>query len=105
MLINTSGVDQYQYFYMISITFDIDVSKAYRDIGLSLSNRAQGVWYITNIPRLRAVHLHDATRSAWTQSLAVVYWPNITNPQVPYCYCKLITNVIRAVKIHVLSYL
>ena len=28
-----------------------------------------------NIPRLRAVLMHDATWSAWTQPLAMVYWP------------------------------
>ena len=32
--------------------------------------------------------------------LAIYHKP----PEVPYCYYKLVTNVIRAVKIHVLSY-
>jgi hypothetical protein len=59
---------------------------------------------MANIPLLRAVLRHDALRSAWTQLLAVVYWPYTTSP-VPYCYYKLVTNVIRAVKINVLSYL
>ena len=35
---------------------------------------------------------------------AVVYLPYTTNPEVPYCFYKLVTNIIRAVKIHVLSY-
>ena len=38
---------------------------------------------------------HNTMWSAWTQP---------TTPEVPYCYYKLVTNVIRAVKIHVLSY-
>ena len=42
---------------------------------------------MTNIPRLRAVFRHYAA------------------PEVPYCYYKLVTNVIRAVKINILSYL
>jgi hypothetical protein len=57
-----------------------------------------------NIPLLRAVLKHDASQSAWTQPVAVVYWPYITNPDVHYCYYKLVTNVIRTVKIHVLLY-
>jgi hypothetical protein len=44
------------------------------------------VWYTANIPRLRAVLRHDH------------------KPQVPYCYYKLVTNVIGTIKIHVLSY-
>ena len=36
---------------------------------------------MANIPQLRAVLMHDATKSAWTQPLAVVYWPYITNPR------------------------
>ena len=35
----------------------------------------------TNIPRLRAVLTHNATLSAWTQALAVVYWPYTTIPR------------------------
>jgi hypothetical protein len=31
----------------------------------------------------------------------MVYWQYTTNPEVPYCYYKLVTNVIRAVKLHV----
>ena len=58
-----------------------------------------------NMTRLRAVLRHDVTRSAWTQPLDVVYWPIFhKTPEVPYCYYKLVTNVIRAVKISVLSY-
>ena len=64
-----------------------------------------------NTPWLRAVLRHNATRSAWIQPLPVVYWPyrvrvrvNPQTPEVPYCYYKLVTNVIRAVNIHVLSY-
>jgi hypothetical protein len=45
-----------------------------------------------------------ATRSAWIQPFAVVYWSYTTNPDVPFCYYKLVTNVIRAVKINILSY-
>ena len=33
------------------------------------------------IPRLRAVLMHVAMRSAWIRPLAVVYWPYTTNPQ------------------------
>ena len=36
---------------------------------------------MANIPYLRAVLIHDATRSAWIQPLAVVYRPYTTNPQ------------------------
>ena len=54
---------------------------------------------MANVPRLRAVITHNGTWSSRTQPLAVVYWPYITNPEVPYCYYKLVTNVIRAVKI------
>ena len=61
------------------------------------------MWYIVNIPWLWAVLMHDATRSAWIQPLSIVIWPyNI--PEVPYCYYKLVTNVIRTVKSNVLSY-
>ena len=48
---------------------------------------------MANIPLLRAVLRHDATRSVWIQPLAVVYWP-----EVPYLYFKRIANMIRAVK-------
>ena len=50
------------------------------------------------------VHKHDTTWNAWRQPLDVVYRPYITNHEVPYCYYKLVINVIRAVKIIVLSY-
>ena len=56
---------------------------------------------MANIPWLRAVLMHYTMQSAWTQPLAVLYWPYTTNPKVPYCDYKLVTNVIRAVKIHV----
>ena len=60
---------------------------------------------MANIPRLRALLMHDTTSSAWTQTLAVVYFGEIPQtPEVPYCYYKLATNVIRAVKINDLSY-
>lgn len=43
-----------------------------------------------------AVLTHDTTRSAWIQLLAVVYWPYNTTPRgMPYCFNKLVTNVIR----------
>ena len=51
---------------------------------------------MANIPQLRAVLIHDATWSAWTQHLAVVYWPYITNPDEHYFHYKLVTNLIRA---------
>ena len=54
---------------------------------------------MAKIPRLRAVLIHAATRSAWTQPLAVVYCPYNTNPEVPYCNYELVTNGITAVKI------
>ena len=44
---------------------------------------------MANIPRLRAVLWHDA----------IGHIPQ--TPEVPYCYYKLVTNVIRAVKINV----
>ena len=59
---------------------------------------------MANIPRQRDVLKHDAMRSAWIQPLAVVHWQLYHKPKVPYCYYKLVTNVIRAGKIHVLSY-
>ena len=49
---------------------------------------------MANIPRLRAVLRNGANIGHIPQT-----------PEVPYCYYKLVTNVIRAVKIHVLSYL
>ena len=36
---------------------------------------------MANIPWLRAVLAHDATRSAWIQPLAVVYLPYTTPPR------------------------
>ena len=73
-----------------------------------LSNKARGgvVQYMANIPRLRAVLKHDATRGAWIQPLAVVqYIGHIPQtPEVLYCYYKLVTNVMRAVNINVLLY-
>ena len=59
---------------------------------------------MANIPRLRAVLTHDATRSARTQTLAVYIGHISQTPKVPYCYYKLVTNVIRAVKRNVSSY-
>ena len=60
---------------------------------------------MANIPRLMAVLKHDETRSAWIQPLAVVL--NIghilTKTEQPYCYYKLVRDIIRTVKIHVLS--
>ena len=50
---------------------------------------------MANIPRLRAVLLHDATLD--TALSRGIYH----KPDVPYCYYKLATNVIRAVKINV----
>lgn len=38
-----------------------------------LAIRPEGVCFITNIPRLRVVLMHNATGSAWIQPLAVVY--------------------------------
>ena len=60
---------------------------------------------MANIPRLRTVLKHDTMRSAWTQPLAIIYWPYTTNHnKVPYHYYKLVTKVISRVKISVLSY-
>ena len=52
------------------------------------------------IPLLRTVG-HDATRSARTQPVALYIGHISQTPEVPYCYYKLVTNVIRAVKINV----
>ena len=51
-------------------------------------------------------NIYDATRSAWTQPLAVVYWPYCISQTLeePYCYYKLVTNIIIAVKLNVLSF-
>jgi hypothetical protein len=52
------------------------------------------VWYIANIPLLRAV-------------LKLELWyvgHIIQTPEVNYCYYKLVTNVIRAVTRNVVSY-
>ena len=44
---------------------------------------------MANIPRLRAVLTHEAMQSAW-------YIGHIPQtPEVPYCYYKRVTNVIR----------
>jgi hypothetical protein len=61
---------------------------------------------MANISRLRVVLMHDASQSAWTLPLAVVYWLYTTNTRGDLIAInKLFTNVIMAVKIHVLSYL
>jgi hypothetical protein len=50
--------------------------------------------HMANIQQLKGVLMHDATQ----------YIGHISQtPEVPDCYYKLITNVIRAVKINVLS--
>lgn len=56
--------------------------------------------YMVNISRLRAVLIHDATRGAWTEPLAVIYWPYTTKPSG----ALMVTNVIRAIKMYILSY-
>jgi hypothetical protein len=48
----------------------------------------EGVGYMANIPQLRPVLMHDATRSDWIQQLAVVYWSNIK----PVSYLIAIIN-------------
>jgi hypothetical protein len=54
---------------------------------------------MANIPRLRAVLMHDSTWSAWIKW----YIGQISQtPEVPYCYYKLVTNVIRAVNFFVI---
>ena len=58
----------------------------------------KGLWYMVNIPQLRAVSRPSVLRRAKEQPLATVYWPYITNPEVSYCYFKLVTNIITAVK-------
>jgi hypothetical protein len=54
-----------------------------RKYNLSLLNLPdylyKGVWYMANIPRLTAVLMHDAMRSAWIQPLAVLYCPYTAN--------------------------
>ena len=55
----------------------------------------EGVCYMANNPRLRAVLIHNAT---------CYIGPIPQTPEVPYCYYKRVTNVIREVKINVLSY-
>jgi hypothetical protein len=42
--------------------------------------RHKGVWYIANVPQLSSVLMQNVSWSAWTQPLAVVYWPYTTNP-------------------------
>jgi hypothetical protein len=60
---------------------------------------------MANIPRLRDIFMHDAAQRAWIQP-SVWYIGKIPQtPKVPYYNYKLVTNVIRAVKIHVLSHL
>jgi hypothetical protein len=57
---------------------------------------------MANIPRLRAVLTHkECLDTALTCGILAIYH----KPEVPYCYFKLVTNIIRTVKIHVLSYL
>jgi hypothetical protein len=63
--------------------------------------RSEEMWYMANVPQLRAVLMHNATRRSWTQPLAVIYWPYTPHLLGPYCYYKLVTNVIRAVYIRV----
>jgi hypothetical protein len=58
---------------------------------------------MANISRLRAVLMHNTTLSAWIPPLPWYIGHIPQTPEVPYYYYKLVTNVIRAVKIHVLS--
>ena len=59
---------------------------------------------MANIPWLRAALMHDTKQCLDTALscgiLAIYHKP----PDVTYCYYKLVANVIRAIKIHVLSY-
>jgi hypothetical protein len=55
---------------------------------------------MTNISRLRTVLKHDNAECLDT-ALSPIPQP----PEVPYCYYKQVTNVIRTVKVNVLSYL
>ena len=57
---------------------------------------------MANIPRHKAVLMHDAVPGYTPWQWYIGHKPQ--TPEVPYCYYKLFTNVIRAVKINVLSY-
>jgi hypothetical protein len=59
------------------------------------------VWIVANILWLRAVLIYNA--ECLDTALSMIYCPYTTNPGVPYCYYKLVTIVIKAVKIKVLS--
>jgi hypothetical protein len=54
--------------------------------------------YITAKDRSYARCNVECLKKALTRGILAIY------PEVPYCYYKLVSNVIRAVKIHVLSY-
>ena len=58
---------------------------------------------MTNIPRLRAVLTQDNAECLDTALISGILAIYHKPPEVTYCYYKLVTNVIRAVKIHVLS--
>ena len=63
------------------------------------------MWYMANIPWLRAVSMHDAMQSAWIQPLGHGIFAIYHTPLCLIANYKLVTNVNRAVKINVLSYL
>ena len=54
-------------------------------LGLYLSNNAREVWYMANIPRLKAVLRHDAAH--WPL-LAVIVNKNLLNKITIYIYHK-----------------
>ena len=56
------------------------------------------VWYMANIPRLRAILKHNAMRKAWQQPLALVYWQYTTNTRGALLLFLTGYNLIRAVK-------
>jgi hypothetical protein len=62
--------------------------------------RPEEVWYMANRQRLRAVLMHNAECLDTALSLGILAYT--TNPEVPYCNYKLVTNVIRALKTNVI---
>ena len=50
----------------------------------------RGLWYMTNIPQLRAVSRHSALRRAYEEPVAMLYWPYTTPPLALLLYYTLL---------------
>ena len=63
-----------------------------------------GLWYIANIPWLRAVFKYSALRRVYEQSLAVVYWPYTTPPRALLLKYHTLVKIRHYIKIYKLTF-